>query len=105
MIGHSGNFDATVKAIECLDRELGRLYEEVVEKRNGTLYITADHGNAEEMFDTQTKQPKTAHTTNPVYFLKLKKGAQPTTVELESLSDIAPFILQNMKIKIPKEME
>ena len=68
MVGHSGNLAATIKAIECIDNQLKQLYEQLVKKMNGMLYITADHGNAEIQFDTKTKQPHTAHTTNPVPF-------------------------------------
>ncbi len=106
MVGHSGNLQATIKAIECLDEQLSVLYKEFVEKRNGTLYITADHGNAEDMFDEKTGQPKTAHTTNPVYFLMLKKDVQPAILKnLHGLSDIAPFIVEHMGLPLPKEMK
>lgn len=69
MVGHSGDFDATVKAVECVDKQLGILHDEIVIKRDGVLFITADHGNAELMFDEVVCQPHTAHTTNPVYFI------------------------------------
>ncbi|MGE0206930.1 MAG: 2,3-bisphosphoglycerate-independent phosphoglycerate mutase [Candidatus Babeliales bacterium] len=98
MVGHSGNFKATVKAVECLDYQLAQLYHEVVEKCGGTLYITADHGNAEEMFDEKTGQPKTAHTNNPVIFLMIEKGVKKKKLSLKKLSDIAPFILKHMGI-------
>jgi 2,3-bisphosphoglycerate-independent phosphoglycerate mutase len=106
MVGHSGNYDATVKAVECLDRELQRLYEVIVEKMHGTLYITADHGNAETMWDENAQQPKTSHTTNPVPFLEIKKGLEggKEKLNLHELSDIAPFILQQMGLPIPAEM-
>jgi 2,3-bisphosphoglycerate-independent phosphoglycerate mutase len=98
MVGHSGNFEAAVKAIEYLDKELGKLYKAIVQEQNGTLYITGDHGNAEDMFDEKTEQPKTSHTTNPVYFLMIKKGLEGTEFKqkLHGLSDIAPFILKNL---------
>jgi 2,3-bisphosphoglycerate-independent phosphoglycerate mutase len=109
MVGHSGNFPATVKAIEFLDKQLGRLKEEVVDKLDGTLIITADHGNAEDMFDEKTCQPKTSHTNNPVYFLMLNKQLKDLNYKLpqslKGLSDIAPFILKLMKLPIPKEMD
>lgn len=106
MVGHSGNLPATIQAIECLDDQLAILYEEIVKKRNGTLYITADHGNAEDMFDEKTGQPKTSHTTNPVYFLILQKNVQPDSLKsLHGLSDIAPFILKQMGLPVPKEMK
>ena len=106
MVGHSGDFDATVKAVECLDRQLGILYDEIVKKRNGTLYITADHGNAEDMFDEATGTPRTAHTSNPVPFIMITKNAEGggITLPLTGLSDIAPFILRNMGLVVPGEM-
>lgn len=97
MVGHSGNFGATIKAIEIVDTQLGQLYEQIVEKLHGTMYITADHGKAEDMYDEKTNQPRTAHTNNPVPFImiqkELKNGA---TLPLTQLADIAPFILKNM---------
>lgn len=107
IIGHTGDFDNTVNAVECLDRKLGQLYEQVVEKMNGTLYITADHGNAEDMFDEKTGQARTAHTTNPVPFLWInkKERGNDTQLPLQQLRDVAPFILKNMGVPVPKEME
>ncbi len=97
MVGHSGDFDATVKAIECLDDQLKKLYEAVVKKMDGTLIITSDHGNAEDMFDEQTKQPKTAHTTNPVPFIVVQKKLEnkKEKLPLRELSDIKDFVLKN----------
>ena len=98
MIGHTGNFKATIKAIECLDKQLCMLYEEIVQKRNGTLYITSDHGNAEVMFNKETNQPCTSHSTNPVFFIMAQQQLKDVLDELplEELSDIAPFIVHNM---------
>jgi 2,3-bisphosphoglycerate-independent phosphoglycerate mutase len=107
MVGHSGNLEATIHAIECLDRELERLYKQVVIAMNGTLYITADHGNAEYMFNEQEGQPSTAHTTNPVPFIVVKKELESIVMilSLKELDDIAPFILQHMNIPVPPEMK
>ncbi len=108
MVGHSGNLAATIKAVECLDKQLGVLYETVVKKMKGTLYITADHGKAEEMFDEKTKQIKTSHTTNPVIFLMVQQGLENALLpcsNMQGLSDIAPCILKNMKLPIPSEMQ
>lgn len=93
MVGHSGNFDATVKAIECLDKQLRELYEEVVIKRNGTLYITADHGNAEDKKDSSTM-----HTTNPVPFIMVRQDLKDKNIKLplKELADIKDFILKNI---------
>jgi len=103
MVGHSGDFQATVKAVECIDRELKKLYDVAIEKMDGVMYITADHGNAEQMFDQGTGQPNTAHTTNPVPFIVIQKGLENSNVKLElkQLADIAPFILKNMGVKNP----
>lgn len=99
MVGHSGDFDATIKAIECLDKQLKRLYEEIVLKLNGTLYITSDHGNAEIKFDEKTLQPSKAHTTNPVPFIFIRKDLKGKKIELplSGLSDIKSFILMNLE--------
>ncbi|MGE0009337.1 MAG: 2,3-bisphosphoglycerate-independent phosphoglycerate mutase [Candidatus Babeliales bacterium] len=107
MVGHSGDFQATVKAIECLDEQLGILYDTVVTKLNGTLYITGDHGKAENMYDEKAQQPKTAHTNNPVPFImaQQKLKGQVHTLALTQLKDIAPFILKNLGLPIPLEME
>ena len=108
MVGHSGNFGATIKAIECLDKQLSILYNQIVEKMGGTMYITADHGNAEDMYDEEAHQPRTAHTTNPVPFIMLRndlKGKGGEKLPLKQLSAIAPFILKNMDLPVPKEME
>lgn len=106
MVGHSGDFDATVKSIEFLDTQLKRLYDIIITKMNGTLFITADHGKAEEMFDEATHQPKTSHTTNPVPFIMINNtyAHSPFSLPLSQLADIAPFILKEMKLPIPEEM-
>jgi 2,3-bisphosphoglycerate-independent phosphoglycerate mutase len=104
MVGHSGNLEAAITAIECLDTELAKLYQEIVINQNGTMYITADHGNAEIMFDEQNNQPCTSHTNNPVPFYILSQKHQPK-IELCGLSDIAALILKNMNIEIPEIMQ
>ena len=105
MVGHSGNLDATIAAVECLDVELGKLYEEVVIKQHGTIYITADHGNAELMHDDITDQPCTSHTDNPVPFYALTNNKIGTLDKLQGLADIAPFVLENMGIDVPQVMK
>jgi len=107
MVAHSGNFEATVNAVSCLDKELALLYDQVVEKMNGTLYIVADHGNAENMYDEVAQQPRTAHTTNPVPFMMIQKNLANTksSLPLNQLADVAPFILHNMQLPIPREMQ
>lgn len=106
MVGHTGNFDATVKAIECIDNCLGKIYE-AIKTTQSDLLITADHGNAECMYDEKTQQPHTAHTSDPVPFLYIgPKKAQiiPEYSHEGVLSDIAPTILNLMGLPIPKEM-
>lgn len=106
MVGHSGNLEATCKAIECLDTQLGLLYDAFVTQHNGTLYITADHGKAEEMFDSISGQPKTAHTTNLVPFIKVSATKTDNQkLPLTELADIAPYILNNMQLQVPDEMK
>jgi len=105
MVGHSGNYSATVQAIECLDIQLEALYEQAVQKMNGTLIITADHGKAEEMFDVKAGQPKTAHTSNKVPFVFITQEKSDISIEqLTSLTGIAPFILRYFGLPAPKEM-
>lgn len=107
MVGHSGDFQATIQACECLDQQLSILYEEIVIKRDGTLFITADHGNAEEKIDTSTGQPLTAHTTNPVPLIMVNQswvGRSIVRTQNLGLSNVAPTILKHFGLQIPKEM-
>ena len=101
MVGHTGNFDAAVKAVETVDECVGRLYEKII-KENGVLLITADHGNADKMLDDDGSM-FTAHTTNPVPFCVVN---YPCSLRNDGvLADIAPTMLQIMGEKQPKEME
>ncbi len=105
MVGHSGDFQATTKAITILDEQLAKLFDVLVTKLNGTLYITGDHGKAEEMWDNLANQPRTAHTNNPVFFLAINNsGHLPKDLPLYELSDIAPFILKQLKLPVPTVM-
>ena len=105
MVGHSGKMDATIKAIETLDKCLEQIYSEI-QKNNGILIITADHGNAEYMFNTKINSPHTSHTLNPVPFILVGNEFLQSNVKLEkgNLSDIAPTILKIMNINQPVEM-
>jgi len=111
MVGHSGDFDATVKACEFLDIQLEKLYDQVVEKQNGTIFITADHGNAEEMVDEKTGKPRTAHTNNPVVFLMINKSLQHEPKDVQYLqpttgvANIASTILKHLGLDVPNQME
>lgn len=102
MVGHTGNFKATVQAIECLDRCMADVWGALAQK-NGALFITADHGNAEAMFDEAIHQPHTAHTCEPVPFVYLGGGWHFKTPK-GSLVDIAPTLLAFLGIKQPHEM-
>jgi 2,3-bisphosphoglycerate-independent phosphoglycerate mutase len=110
MVGHSGDFDATVKACECLDMQLEKIYNIFVEQMKGTMFVTADHGNAEEKTDPTTGDPLTAHTKNPVPFIFVNKAMQnnqeATWVNDLNLgiSNIAPTILNFIGLKTPDEM-
>jgi len=100
MVGHSGKLPATIKAVETVDQQLGKLAA-AVEKAKGILLITADHGNAEAKED-KFGRPQTAHTTNPVPFILVNKKYK--LAKKGGLSDIAPTILQLLKIKKPLVM-
>jgi 2,3-bisphosphoglycerate-independent phosphoglycerate mutase len=101
MVGHSGNFDAAVKAIEFVDDCLARLLVSI-EKSGGEMLVTADHGNAEMMFNKETGQPHTAHTSNPVPFVYV--GREAKMASTGALSDVAPTMLYLMGIEQPEEM-
>ena len=102
MVGHSGNYEATVKAIECLDHCMGLVYE-AIKKAGGEMIVTADHGNADCMFDPATHQAHTAHTINPVPFIYVGRSANINPGH-GTLADIAPTMLYLMNLSIPKEM-
>ena len=102
MVGHTGNFAATVKAIEIIDQCIGMLID-ACEIAGGELLITADHGNAEQMFDYQTNQPHTAHTSDPVPFVYIGRHAN-IIKEDGKLSDIAPTMLYLLGLPQPIEM-
>ncbi|MFH1644591.1 MAG: 2,3-bisphosphoglycerate-independent phosphoglycerate mutase [bacterium] len=107
MVGHSGNFDSTVKACEFVDKQIKKLYELAVEKMNGTIFILSDHGNAEEML-TKTNKPKTSHTKNPVPFVFVNKKWKNKKLKMNNnlgLANVAPTILKFLNLKIPKQME
>lgn len=101
MVGHTGNFQAAVKAVETLDSCLGRIIE-VSKNHNLDVVITADHGNAEKMMDGPTEDPHTAHTSNVVPAIYI--GSRPARASKGTLADIAPTILSLMSIPIPDEM-
>lgn len=102
MVGHTGVFEAAKKAIETVDECLGKVVDKILEK-DGTVFITADHGNAEQMIDYSTGKPMTAHTSDPVPFIYVAKDAKELR-EGGKLADIAPTILEVMGLNKPEEM-
>jgi 2,3-bisphosphoglycerate-independent phosphoglycerate mutase len=103
MVGHTGNFPATVRAVETLDTCVGRLVE-AVQDLGGWAAITADHGNAEQMVDPTTHGPHTAHTLNPVPFILVDSTFRGTLRPGGALCDVAPTLLGIMGIEQPIEM-
>jgi len=102
MVGHSGKFEPTVRAVETVDACLGRIYDSL-RRAGGRWIITADHGNAETMIDPVTKGPHTYHTTNPVPFIVVDEAKKPLRPN-GALQDVAPTILGMLGVVQPKEM-
>ena len=113
LIAHTGNYEATIAAVKTVDRELGRLVKEVLEG-NHLLIVTSDHGNAESVLNLQTGEPETFHDPNPVpIYLVAREFEKPFSIPDTSprklpvigiLSDVAPTLLELMKIPKPEEM-
>jgi 2,3-bisphosphoglycerate-independent phosphoglycerate mutase len=104
MVGHSGMMEPTIRAVETVDTQLGRIYQ-AIKQRGGSLLVTADHGNAEMLIDPATGGPHTAHTTNPVPFLYVTEdGNAPVLREGGSLRDISPTILSLLDLDQPNQM-
>ncbi len=101
MVGHTGSLDAAIKAVEAIDECVGKIVK-AVEKVNGVLLITADHGNAEQMIDYKTGEPHTAHTTNPVPLILV--GMEDIKLKEGKLADLAPTMLDIMGLEKPEEM-
>jgi 2,3-bisphosphoglycerate-independent phosphoglycerate mutase len=101
MIGHTGKMQPTIEAIEILDKLLAKIIK-AIQKAKGECLITADHGNAEKMLNTETGQAHTAHTSNPVPLIYVGRDLKITSTG--ALSDIAPTMLTLMGLEIPEEM-
>ena len=101
MVGHTGKFDAAVKACEAVDGAIKRVVE-AVRATGSECLITADHGNAEQMLDPKTGQAHTAHTCEPVPLIYVGRDATPA--KTGALSDISPTILKLMGLPQPEEM-
>jgi 2,3-bisphosphoglycerate-independent phosphoglycerate mutase len=104
MVGHTGFFDAAVKAVEAIDTCLGRLFA-AVEKQGGVLLLTADHGNCEMMHDATTNGPHTAHTLERVPVMLVNAPKNVTKLKDGKLADVAPTLLQLMNMPKPDVMD
>jgi 2,3-bisphosphoglycerate-independent phosphoglycerate mutase len=103
MLGHTGILPAAVKAVETIDSCLARLIDETL-ARDGEVLVTADHGNCELMLDPQTREPHTAHTTNPVPIWWATRDPAGRQLRDGGLSDVAPTVLDLLGIPKPDEM-
>ncbi len=103
MVGHSGNIEATINAVKAIDNCVKKLYEQFVIRLNGTIILTSDHGNADDMLDFETNEIKTAHSLNKVPFC-IVNSEKKFVLKDGSLSDIASTILHLLKIKKPDDM-
>ena len=116
-MGHTGNLKAAIKAVEFVDKCVGKIVKQVLAK-GGLIFITADHGNAESMFNMQTGMIDKEHTGNPVPFIVIGREYQGRSLSKQEapsndlslvqpqgiLSDVAPTILNVMNIDKPQEM-
>ncbi len=104
MVGHTGVLPAAIEAVKEIDKDVGILAREIL-KLGGRCFITADHGNCDQMIDPVTKEPFTAHTTNPVPFIACDDALVGKTLRSGGrLADIAPTMLTSMGVPVPKEM-
>jgi len=103
MVGHTGNFEAAVQAVEALDQCLLSIETEIL-AANGNALITADHGNCEQMHDPDSEQPHTQHTTEPVPLIYIGNQARRFSASSGVLADIAPSVLDLMAIDAPPAM-
>ncbi|MBA3884653.1 MAG: 2,3-bisphosphoglycerate-independent phosphoglycerate mutase [Acidobacteria bacterium] len=103
MVGHSGDLDATIAAVETLDACLGRIIT-ALNQVDGTAIVTSDHGNAEQMWDEALKSPHTAHTSNPVPVLLCDESRVERRLRNGSLRDVAPTMLDLLGLPAAPEM-
>ena len=103
MVGHTGVIDSAVQAVEDIDRCLGEI-ENLVIENNAVMFITADHGNVEQLIDYETGAPFTAHTTNPVPFILVNADKKYKLRENGCLADIVPTLIELMGEQQPAEM-
>jgi len=104
MVGHTGVMDAAVKSVKTVDECVGKVVDAIL-ANGGRAFVTADHGNADQMIDPANGEPFTAHTTNPVPFIAVDPSMKGKTLrEGGRLADIAPTMLASMGLEIPAEM-
>ncbi len=103
MVGHTGVMEATVRAVETVDGCVARVVDAAA-KAGYAVLITADHGNAEEMWDYTNNEPHTAHTTNPVPLILVDDDLKGRTLNEGILADVAPTILAIMGREKPPQM-
>lgn len=104
MVGHTGNLEAAIRAIETVDACLGEVVDAVL-AAGGAALIVADHGNAERMRDDEGDQPYTAHTSNPVPCILVGQGVEGWRLRPGTLADVAPTLLQLLGLPKPEEMD
>ena len=104
MVGHTGVMEAAIKAVEAVDECVGKIAKKALEN-NVEMIVTADHGNAEWMYNEQTHAPQTAHTTNQVPFIIVTNDLKDVKLkDTGALCDIAPTVLDILGIKKPAQM-
>ena len=103
MVGHTGNLESAIKAIETVDSCLLKI-RKAIETVDGTMLVTADHGNAETMLDPETGAPFTSHTINPVPSILVNGPSSVEGLADGRLADVAPTLLELMNIKKPSLM-
>ncbi len=103
MVGHTGSLEAAAAAVETLDRCLGRIVK-ATRTAGGTVIVTADHGNAELMWDRERDCPHTAHTSNPVPVILIDGAPRGSALRAGSLRDVAPTMLSILGVALPEEM-
>jgi len=103
MVGHTGDLKAAIEAVQAVDHCVGRVFD-AIERQNGAMIITADHGNAEQMVDPESGGPHTQHTTGPVPIILAGTSVANRKVVDGRLCDIAPTILALMGIDKPRAM-
>jgi 2,3-bisphosphoglycerate-independent phosphoglycerate mutase len=104
MVGHTGVLPAAITAVESVDDGIGAIVDAALAK-NGAVLVTADHGNCEQMVDPATGGPHTAHTTNRVPLLYVRKGHEKAKLhEGGRIADVAPTMLKLLGLPQPQEM-